>query len=344
MQVERQFVHRVMSVLGLASAFIFVFFVLWFLREAILLFFAAILFAIFLRGLSSFIGKTTHLPFGWSFFLTLVLLICLTGLVFWRIGPNIADQMGKLFNQLPGALNSLKGQFANSPLGQSLFKSGPNGPSGYFAELIGHAAGFLSTTIGALAGLILVLFVGIYLAINSDLYLNGFVALIPVKNRPRAAQVLDETAYVLRWWLLGTFIDMSIVGVLTGLGLWLLGVPLALSLAIVEGVLTFIPFVGPILGAVPAILITLAVGLNKALYVVILYVVIHLIEGNITSPLIARKMVALPPVLSITAVIVLGLFGGLLGIMLAAPITAVLLVLVKRLYVEGLIESRPDLP
>jgi len=132
---------------------------------------------------------------------------------------------------------------------------------------------------------------------------------------------------------------MAATGVLTGLGLWLLGIPLALTLALLAAVLTFVPYVGAIVSAIPALLLGLVHSPTMVLYVAILYVIVQLVEGYLLTPLIQQETVALPPALTIASLVLFGALFGPLGLMLGTPLAAVGLVLVRMAYVEDVLEQ-----
>lgn len=185
-------------------------------------------------------------------------------------------------------------------------------------------------------------FLGLFLAADPGLYRRGLLRLIPLRARPRWETALIEAGHALERWLLGQLVAMVCVGVLTGLGLWALGIPLALSLGILAGALDFVPYIGPIAAALPAFLMGLTQSPNLALYVALLYVVVQQIKGNVIVPLAQRWAVSLPPALGIISVIVFGLIFGVPGLLFATPLMVVTLVLVRKLYIEGVLEQSSE--
>lgn len=139
---------------------------------------------------------------------------------------------------------------------------------------------------------------------------------------------------MLRWWLVGKLLSMSIVGLLTTAGLWLLGVPLALAFGLIAAALTFVPNIGPVLSVVPPALLALTDEPRVAAYVVALYVGIQTVESYAITPIIQRRTVSLPPALTITAQVALGFLVGALGVAVATPLTAAVMTIVRVLYVE----------
>jgi predicted PurR-regulated permease PerM len=190
------------------------------------------------------------------------------------------------------------------------------------------------TVVEALFTFLLVIIVGIYLAAQPRLYVDGLLMLFPKAERPRLREVAREVGRTLKWWMIGQLIPMACIGVFVGGGLWLIGIPLWLPLGIIAALLNFIPNFGPIIAAVPAILIALAADPTKALWVVVLNIAAQNLEGYLITPLVQRRAVAMPPALTILSQVLLGLLLGPLGIVLAAPLTAATIVIVKMLYVH----------
>jgi predicted PurR-regulated permease PerM len=217
-----------------------------------------------------------------------------------------------------------------------------------FAEQIGgvgrHLFGFFSSTLAVLGGLILILFVAIFVAIDASTYHTGLMHLFPHRIRPRAGEVLSATATMLRRWLLTQFVAMLVVGALTAVVLLLLDVKAALALGIIAGLLEFIPIAGPILAAVPGIAMSFLDGPEKAIYVTLAYIAIQQVEANVVTPLLMKRGLEIPPVLTITAQGVLSLVFGFIGLLVAVPMLAAAIVPIKMLYVQDVVGDEVKLP
>lgn len=207
-----------------------------------------------------------------------------------------------------------------------------------------HLFGFFSSTVAVLGGIVLILFVAVFVAIDSRTYLDGLMHLFPHEARPRAREVLSATGMMLRRWLFTQFISMLAVGVLTAVVLLSLGVKAALALGIIAGVLEFIPIAGPILAAVPAIAMGFLDGPEKALYVTLAYIVIQQVEANLLYPLLMKKGLELPPVLTIFTQGVMSLVFGFVGLLVAVPMLAAVIVPIKMLYVRDVVGDEVKLP
>jgi predicted PurR-regulated permease PerM len=182
----------------------------------------------------------------------------------------------------------------------------------------------------------------VYFAFNPKLYSEGIVKLVPQSRERRAREILETMEYTLRRFLLGISASMVINGALTFLGLWFLGVPFAIPLAIIAGLLTFVPNIGPYIAGIPAVLIGFSLSPSQALYVLILYLVVQNLDGLVISPLIQQRAVSIPPVLVIASQLLLAVMFGFLGLLLAVPIVAVVFVLVKMIYVEDILGRRVE--
>lgn len=200
--------------------------------------------------------------------------------------------------------------------------------------IVGGAIPIVSTAVGAVAGALVVVAIGIYTAANPGLYRRGAIRLVPPRHRDRVGRAVDATGVSLRRWMVGTLINMVVVGTVTGVGLWLLGVPAPVALAVIAGLLEFIPIVGPILASLPGIALALTVSPMLAVWVTLFYVVIQQLESNVLTPVVMRGTVRLPPALTLLFQSLMAVVFGFPGLLLAVPILAVVIVLTRTLYVE----------
>ena len=196
---------------------------------------------------------------------------------------------------------------------------------------------FLSSTLAALAGTLLIIFLSIYIAADPDLYHSGLMHLFPHRARARAGEVLSAMAAMLRKWLVTQLIAMAVIGTVTTVVLLILRVKAAFALGLLAGLFEFIPTVGPILSAIPAIAMGFLDSPEKALWVTLAYVLIQFGENHLLIPLLMKGGVDVPPVLTILAQAMMALLFGFLGLMVAVPLMAATLVAVKMLYVEGVV-------
>lgn len=340
-QVTLGFIARatlvVLGICGLAA-------LLWLGRDILFVAFFGALFALFLSLVVDPLVRW-GVPRIVAALVVVLSLLGLLALLGWLAWPTLQGQLTLVSQQLPAALDDLAA-WARAWYGAVLGEVGGAGgvefePARLLSgELVGGilagAIPLLQTVSGAVAGTILVVITGIYLSIEPETYLRGLVSLFPHKGRERVRTALYHVASDLRGWILGTVINMTIIGVLTTLGLYLLGIPAALALGLIAFFLEFIPFYGPVLSAVPAVAIALLTSGKSALAVIVLYTVVQQAEGNLLQPLVMREAVRLPPALTVLVGAFMAILFGFLGLLLAVPLLATAIVLVKRLYVQPL--------
>jgi predicted PurR-regulated permease PerM len=195
---------------------------------------------------------------------------------------------------------------------------------------------FARSTVAAVGGFLLVVFLSIYLAADPDLYRRGVLALLPARRRETAAQIMDRIATVLRKWLVTQLIAMAVIGSASTVALLVLGVKAAFALGLLAGLFEFMPTVGPLLSAIPAIGMGFLDSPEKAALVALVYTVIHFSESHVLIPLLMKGGMNLPPALTVVAQALLALVFGFLGLMVAVPMVATVMVIVQALYVEQL--------
>jgi predicted PurR-regulated permease PerM len=315
---------------------------LWNLRGLLLLVFGAILVSVILGIVARPIRERLGFP-DWLALIAAVLIVA--GVIVtasWMFGSEVSRQADSLGEMIPAAWQAMLTRLDGWGLGEPLreWSAGLGAGSGVVAN-IGTIAASVSS---AMADTLLVIVGGIYLAAQPDLYWAGMMKLIPERGRALAAQALEASARGLRLWLIGRMVSMTVVGLMTWLGLTIIGVPSALTLALLAALLEFVPFIGPIVSAVPAVLLAFAEGPEQALWTVLLFLIVQQIEGNLLEPLVQQRAVDLPPALLLFALVAGGLLFGIVGIILAAPLTVVLYVMVKRLYVQEALHTPTPLP
>lgn len=317
-------------------------FAAWSVRHLLLLLFGAVLVSVILRLVAAPFHRRLGANQGLSLAIAVTLLAGLFSTAFWLFGAEVTRQTRSLDELIPVAWQSLQARLdawgIGEPVRAWLASFGTDGGTvssfGRFAVTIGNG----------IADTLLVIVGGIYLAAQPDLYRTGAIKLIPERSRGLAAAAIDESAETLRLWLKGRLVSMVAVGILTAIGLFIIGVPSWLSLGLLSALLEFIPFLGPIIAAIPAVLLALAFSPEAAIWTALLYLIVQQIEGNLIEPLVQQRAVTIPPMLLLFAVVGAGLSFGIAGIILGAPLTVVIYVLVKHLYVREALHTKTPLP
>jgi predicted PurR-regulated permease PerM len=317
---------------------------LWFASDIFLLVFGGVLLAIIFRSAADLVARFTKLTPGWAL---LVVLLLVAGLVFLTVvflSPTIANQVDQLQADVPAAWDGVQGQLQQYRWGRELLNRGPSaiGSFSYGRGTWSHILGAFSAALSVIADALVIFFLGLYFVIDPALYRRGLLALVPKDNEARAGQVLDRLYEQLRHWMLGKLALMLFVGVFTAAGLRLLHMPLVIALAAIAALLDFIPNIGPIISAIPAVLLALTQGPKEALLVALLYLTVQIVENYILQPIVQQRAVSLPPSLTLGAQIVIGTIFGVIGLIFATPLTVVLMNLTQMLYVEDFLNKRSD--
>ncbi|HEY0964053.1 MAG TPA: AI-2E family transporter [Pseudomonadales bacterium] len=334
--------RTVLRIVALSLGLIFLSFLLWEMSQVVLVFFAAVLIAILLDGGAGLFERFLHMKHPWSFLLALATIAGLSGLFFYLLGTQINEQFSGLSGRFPQIIDDLGARFGIDDLSSDLLERASALGSG--SGVLTRIAGLTSGVMGILSSVALAVVAGIYMGARPDVYAGGLRSLVPKQHVHQADEWMRNSGNALRLWLLGQFVSMLAIGVLTGLGLWALGMPSALALAFLAGVAAFVPIVGPILSAIPALLIAMSEGDGALVQVALLYLGVQQVESYLVTPVVQRKAVDLPPVFTLFAILALGLLFGGLGIILAAPLSVVMLVSIRQLYIREALEKPADIP
>jgi predicted PurR-regulated permease PerM len=350
-QLTLSFGRRVIFVLALVALTVLLLALVVLGIDILLAVFGGILLAILLRACTDLVKRYIPLSDRWAFTAVLFILLGLIGVGGTLLAPPVAEQAEELGQRIPEITQQIREYLQGRVWGRWILSRAPDmgGGAGQQqgqgqaqgaeqAEGGGDASGLAQAAVQGVGGLLgvlstwatyglVVLFVGLFTAANPALYRDGFLHLFPMRRRRRLATVLDRLGYTLRWWLIGQLFAMVMIGVSTTILLWLFDVPLAILLGLIVGLLGFIPYLGPILGLVPIVLIAATQDVSTLAYVVLAYTAVQMIEGYVATPLIQQGMVHVPPGSTIALQMLLGAVVGVLGIVFATPLAAVLLVL-----------------
>jgi predicted PurR-regulated permease PerM len=327
--LERRVFRATCIVLATAAAA----YVIWLLVDLLLLLFACALMSLILLTITNALRRRSGLPFGVALSITVLGLLALIGGAIWFFGATMQGEFATLAQRLPAAWANFQARLGTSPVGAAILERA-QGLAPSAQTLVNAATTALAAVGGALSGLAIVLVGGLYLAAQPRLYTVGLLRLVPQGAQKPAAETLDAIAVSLRNWLKGQALGMLFVGVGTGLGLWLVGVPAAWAIGLVAGLAEFVPYAGVILAGIPAVILAFGQDTATGLWTLGVPVAVQQLQGNLVMPLLQNKMVDLPPAITIFGIIAAGILFGVAGVLLATPLTIVVLVLVRRLYLH----------
>lgn len=334
---------------------------LWFASS---LFFVAFLGVLFGLALSAGVDKLNRLgaprPVG-AIIIVVIFIALFTGLGA-LMAPVLREQVDTIRRELPAGIDRFEGWLERQQGGVVGVILGTEDPqpapgiepapdpdlrerlSGELGNISRYLFPFLSSTVAVLAGLLMILFIAIYISVQPSLYRSGLMHLFPHRARPRAEQVLRRMAFMLQRWLLTQLVAMVVVGIITTATLMLLRVPSALALGVLAGLLEFVPIVGPIIASLPAIAMAFLDGPEKAVAVTIAFIAIQQFESQVITPLLMSEGVDLPPVVTILVQAIMAVVFGFIGLIVAVPLMATAMVPIKMLYVEGVVGDPMTLP
>ena len=329
--VRDNFERRVFRATAIVLATVAAAYVLWLLVDLLLLLFACALVSLILLTITNAVRRRTGLPFGVALGLsTLALLLLIVG-AFVFFGATLQGEFAELATRLPTAWANVQARLRGSSIGAAILERAQGlAPSGQ--ALVNTVTTALAAVGGALSGLAIVLVGGLYLAAQPTLYAGGLLRMIPARTRAPVAETLDAVTMSLRNWLKGQALGMLFVGIATGLGLWLVGVPAAWAIGLVAGLAEFVPYLGIIVAGVPAVVLGFGQGTDTGLWTIGVLIAVQQVQGSLVMPLLQNRMVDLPPAITIFGIIAAGILFGAAGVLLATPLTIVVLVVVRRWY------------
>jgi predicted PurR-regulated permease PerM len=307
----------------------------WILRGVLLILFGALVLAIGMSAIARLLANKFRIGYAAGLSIVVLIGLILIGAIGWFFGAAIGEQLDEVVRKIPTGVQWLNDQIEARPYARDLLAklqtADLSGPTGWIA---GALATTVRLSVAAAGSLVAMAIIAIYLAAQPQRYKIGILRLLPIATRARVSRLFDAEANILGRWFAGQLSVMATVGVLSGLGLWALGIEAALVLGLVGGMLSFVPYVGAVIAAVPATLFALAQGPYYAVAVIAMYVAVHFIEGNFITPIIQSEATSLPPVVTLLSVISCGLLLGPQAVFLAAPLALFLITAIEVLYVE----------
>jgi predicted PurR-regulated permease PerM len=325
----RKKVWIVVSITALMFVFLYLFQILF---NVLLLVLAGALIALYFYAVAGLLKRKFHCSSKAAIILSIIINILLVAGIIWFVGATIQVQISELSQTLPSTIQTVKEYIGSNSIGKSLLQQfNATGDSTKTLDILNR---FFSSSFGVLSDLYIILLLAIFFIASPTVYKNGMVKLLPSKAKEKGTKIIGKINSILKGWLKVQLIGMAFIGIATAIGLTIIGIPMVLTLALLAAIFNFIPNFGMLLALVPAVLIGLTHGIGTALIIVCIYTFIQFIQNAIQQPLIQAKMINIPPALSITSQIALGLLVGFWGILLATPVLIILIVIVEELYIK----------
>ncbi len=330
----------------------------WLLRVEIIVLFASLLFGLSLYQLARWLSDKTGISHQAAVGSWYVGGILFGVLVLMFSAERITDDYGELSERIPAALEKIQTSVEGTPvlgtlgsqvgdLRSAIMEDGQERSSETEAEQQEAVDGqmrFVSISLSVVAYFFVWAALSFYIASQGQQYLKGALALIPPDRREVGEELFRCLASALPWWLAGRFASMAAVTLLTAPGLMLLGIPLPFTLALIAGWFSFVPMLGPVASTIPAILVTLDAAPQKLFWVLVLYGGIQFLESYLITPQIQKRVASVPPLLLISAQVVMGVLVGIPGVMFSTPIVLTLMVALQIVYIRHTLEEQAAPP
>lgn len=328
---ELTYTEKVWQTVGIVALLVVVILIARVAFSVVLMVMAGSLIATYFHGLGDLIQRRTKMRRKFAMIIGIFGSFIILGALLWFMGDRISTQVNALSNTLPHTINNVKAKLASTSIGQKVLDTFSGDKSD---KVMATAQSFFSTGFGVLADTYIILFLGIFFTANPSMYKDGILILVPEERKEVAKCIMDRISLSLKGWLKGMILSIVMITVLITVGLTIIGIPVALILGLITGMLEIIPNIGSFLAMIPGVLLAFTIGTNTAIIVAIMYIVSQTIVANIVTPLIQKKMINLPPALTLISQLIMGTLSGALGIILAVPLLAIIIILIDELYVK----------
>ena len=292
---------------------------------------AGALIAVYFHGLAGIIERRLKLAKKLGILISIFATLIFLCLLMWFIGSKIQVQVTELSNTLPKTVSSAKERISHTPVGQKFlnYTAGDN-----TQKIFDTATTFFRTSFGVAGDLYIIIFFGIYFTADPSSYRKGVLYLIPVNKKDVAKTILNRISISLKGWLKSILVSMALISVFVAVGLSIVGLPATIVLGLITGLLEIVPNFGPIIAMIPGVLLAIMISTKTAIVVAIVYITCQTIVESIITPLVQKRIIHLPPALTLISQLIMGTLSGVIGIILAVPILSVLVILIDELYVK----------
>ncbi|HEY0112455.1 MAG TPA: AI-2E family transporter [Allosphingosinicella sp.] len=303
-----------------------------FLAQPLLLIFAGVVLASMLDGGTRLLGRVLPIGRGWRLAIVTLAAVAFLVWTFYYAGTELAGQAERLRTVITDQANRILA-WGNS-IGVVQGGAGVDKLSGQLMGSLGRLGSAVSSALGAITSLVMILVIGIFIAVEPRLYQRGIAWMMPLGSRDSFYRTAEHMGFTMRRLMAGRLVGMAVEGVGTWILLWVGGVPMAPLLGILTGLLAFVPNIGAIVSGVLIVLAGFSVSVNAGLWAIAVYFIVQVVDGYLIVPYVARKTVDLAPALVLGAQLLFGALFGLMGLALADPIVAMLKVALERKSVE----------
>jgi predicted PurR-regulated permease PerM len=330
-----EFITRCFIVLAIALVPILV----WYLFDVILICVSALLLSELLAlGAEPFIRRLKF-PRQLALALSSLLIFAGVGGAVYLFGSRVVSDLQNLIQNAQSGQGTIISSIQSWEIGKLALEHIHNQ-----ADLVGMLPRVFTISLGFVGAMVVVIVAGVFFAAQPQLYLSGLVQLFPPRLHGTAEDLFWHIGRALRLWLLGQFIEMVVIGLLTLLAAWLLGLPSPFALGLIAGLAEFVPYVGPIISAIPAVLVAATQSMHAVLWTIVAYTLIHQAEGHLIMPYIQQRMIFVPPAVILLSIVAIGSLFGIVAIPLATPLAVICFVVTSKLYVRDALGEDARLP
>jgi len=330
-KTELSYIQKVWHTVAIVALLVGVILVARVAFNVLLMMLAGSLIAVYFHGFGDIIQRRTRWSRTWAMTASLIISFLVLGGLLWFMGAKIQVQIAQLSNTLPHTVSTFKAKLGETPVGQKVLESVSGGNSD---SLMSTVQTFLGSSFGVLGDIYIILLLGVFFTASPSVYKNGILLLVPKPKKELGKHIMDRISLSLKGWLKGMMVSIVLITVLISVALTIIGIPMTMVLGLITGILELVPNLGSLLAMIPGVLLALTISTNTAIIVALVYIVSQTITANIVTPLIQKKIINLPPALTLVSQLIMGTLSGALGIILAVPLLAIIIILIDELYVK----------
>lgn len=306
----------------------------------LILAFGSMLGAIVIHAIAETYHEKLRLPEKVALGLAMLTVVAALGFLVWLFGVQFREQVNLLIVKLPGILQQFQAWASQSPVGAKIVDAVKSAYAG--SKAAQDVGGLLLGGGEMLVNVILLLFGSLFFAVEPRKYERGFLLLVPPSKRPAFEDALFDVGSTLRLWLRAQIIEMTTMGVLVGVGLWIAKVPSAAALGLLAGLSEFIPYIGPTAAMLPALGLAATSGTGPVIGTLVTYAIVRVIQTNFVTPFVTSRVVLVPPAVTLFAILSIGVVFGLFGLFFSMGLLVAIFTLVRSLYLREVLGE--DIP